>query len=473
MPENQRGQATLLGLVIIVLGLVSLLLLFNSGQLVREKTSLNNASDAAAYAAATVHARALNFGAYTNRALVANEIAVGQAISLQSWLGALNTYQEHAPGIVPIFCNWAAMWIQNAQVCMIPMVGLNSHQNSAFTGFAAPTALATVPTWDSMITASEAAQTVLASSQEVVFNQLRTSNIPRDVMLQVARANVVEPINNISIELVDEAAAAEQKALWLYQGRPVFYRYSDNERLHLTEALTRPVKNQDPFLGPRTWEASNLYADWGCWALAVSGQVSRRIRRGGGTELNGIDEWRAEDTISYYERRARIRRLSCRSSTVEIPVNGGGAMTGDSSSVPWNGNFSATATYVSGQQYQNSHTLPSFYDLTPALLTSDQPVTPRLFVKVTKPENTLRTTAGGTAVPQSVGRLEQFQASGQGNEMASASAAEAYFDDPNQAVGTTTIYDTMLSPYWVARLSSMTTRERAVLTGSQGGVVFP
>ena len=34
MPENQRGQATLLGLVIIVLGLVSLLLLFNSGQLV-------------------------------------------------------------------------------------------------------------------------------------------------------------------------------------------------------------------------------------------------------------------------------------------------------------------------------------------------------------------------------------------------------------------------------------------------------
>jgi hypothetical protein len=69
--------------------------------------------------------------------------------------------------------------------------------------------------------------------------------------------------------------------------------------------------------------------------------------------------------------------------------------------------------------------------------------------------------------------LEQFQASGQGNEMASASAAEAYFDDPNQAVGTTTIYDTMLSPYWVARLSSMTTRERAVLTGSQGGVVFP
>ncbi len=461
-----------MGLVIVVLGLVSLLLLFNSGQLVREKTSLNNASDAAAYAAATVHARALNFGAYTNRALVANEIAVGQAISLQSWLGSLNTYQTDGSTVLPIFCNWAGMWIKNPQVCMVPMLGLNSYQNEAFWPLATA-ASATESIWESMITLSEAAQTTLSGAQEIVFNQLRTSNIPRDVMLEVARANVVEPTNNLDIELVDEAAATEQKALWLYDGRSAFYRYSDNERLHLTEALTRPVKNLDPFLGPRTWEASNLFADWGCWALALSGQISRRIRRGGGTELVGVDEWRSEDTISYYERRARIRRFSCRSSTTEIPISGGGGMTGDSSSVSWNQNSGATSTFVEGRQYRNSHTLPSFYDLTPALLGANQAVTPRLFVKVTKPENNLRTTSGGTAVPQSINRLGQFQARGQGGEMASASAAEVYFDDPNQTPGGTTIYDTMLSPYWLARLSSMTARERAVLTGSQGGVVFP
>ena len=67
----------------------------NSGQMVTEKMRLTNAADAAAYSAGVVHARALNLDAYTNRAIVANQVAIAQTLSLVSW----GRY------FVDVFCN--------------------------------------------------------------------------------------------------------------------------------------------------------------------------------------------------------------------------------------------------------------------------------------------------------------------------------------------------------------------------------
>jgi hypothetical protein len=83
--DRQRGQALIYGLFILIGGLASLFFLFNTGQLTREKTKLTNTADAVAYAAGVLHARALNFDAYSNRALVANEVLVAQMVSLSSW----------------------------------------------------------------------------------------------------------------------------------------------------------------------------------------------------------------------------------------------------------------------------------------------------------------------------------------------------------------------------------------------------
>jgi hypothetical protein len=54
--------------------------------LVVEKTRAENAADAAAYSAALVQARALNFAAYTNRAIVANQVAIAQTLSLINYI---------------------------------------------------------------------------------------------------------------------------------------------------------------------------------------------------------------------------------------------------------------------------------------------------------------------------------------------------------------------------------------------------
>lgn len=62
---------------------VTVFLVFNSARTVNEKINLVNAADAAAYSGAQIAARQLNFMAYTNRAMVANEVAIGHMLSFQ------------------------------------------------------------------------------------------------------------------------------------------------------------------------------------------------------------------------------------------------------------------------------------------------------------------------------------------------------------------------------------------------------
>lgn len=81
-----RGQALILAVVALLVLCLGLIVLFNSGQAVTKKVELVNTADAAAYSAAVQQARAYNLIAYMNRASVANEVAVAQMVSWQSWM---------------------------------------------------------------------------------------------------------------------------------------------------------------------------------------------------------------------------------------------------------------------------------------------------------------------------------------------------------------------------------------------------
>ncbi len=83
--RRQRGQALLLLLPLLALLVLALLWVFDSGQVVSEKQRLVNATDAAALSAATWQARTLNFESYMTRAVIANEAAIAQSVSLRSW----------------------------------------------------------------------------------------------------------------------------------------------------------------------------------------------------------------------------------------------------------------------------------------------------------------------------------------------------------------------------------------------------
>ena len=64
---------------------LSLVFLYKAGKITSEKMQVQNAADAAAYSVSVTEARDLNFMAYTNRAMVANEVAIGQMVGMASW----------------------------------------------------------------------------------------------------------------------------------------------------------------------------------------------------------------------------------------------------------------------------------------------------------------------------------------------------------------------------------------------------
>ena len=82
---RQRGQSSVFVIVFLGITILSLIFLYKAGMLTTEKMELQNAADGVAYSVAILEARDLNFMAYTNRAMVANEVAIGQAVGLASW----------------------------------------------------------------------------------------------------------------------------------------------------------------------------------------------------------------------------------------------------------------------------------------------------------------------------------------------------------------------------------------------------
>ncbi len=118
---RQRGQSSVFVIVFLGITILSLIFLYKAGMLTNEKMEMQNAADGVAYSVAILEARDLNFMAYTNRAMVANEVAIGQAVGLASW-------PRHWEGVGHyhlILCGTRLEPIANALILLqaIPYVG--------------------------------------------------------------------------------------------------------------------------------------------------------------------------------------------------------------------------------------------------------------------------------------------------------------------------------------------------------------
>ena len=93
--KRQRGQAAVFVLLFIPVLLVAFYFIYKAGKITSDKMELQNAADAAAYSVSVVEARDLNFASYMNRAIVANEVAVGQMVGLASWAFHWRSYDDY------------------------------------------------------------------------------------------------------------------------------------------------------------------------------------------------------------------------------------------------------------------------------------------------------------------------------------------------------------------------------------------
>ncbi|WP_125880337.1 hypothetical protein [Pseudomonas sp. o96-267] len=106
---RQKGQAMVFGLLFIGIAAIALILMFNQGILTRDRVQVENAADAAAYSQAKLFARHQNLIAYTNRAIIANELSIGQVVALMSWSKRyaniprwVNSFPAYQIPIIPI-----------------------------------------------------------------------------------------------------------------------------------------------------------------------------------------------------------------------------------------------------------------------------------------------------------------------------------------------------------------------------------
>jgi hypothetical protein len=93
--NRQRGQAAVFVILFSAILLVGVFAMFKAGKLTNNKMQLQNAADAAAYSMSTVEARDLNFASYMNRAIVANEVAIGQFVGLASWAFHFKSFADY------------------------------------------------------------------------------------------------------------------------------------------------------------------------------------------------------------------------------------------------------------------------------------------------------------------------------------------------------------------------------------------
>ena len=117
--SSQRGQAAVFVMLFLAILLVSALALFKIGKITSNKMQLQNAADAAVYSMSTVEARDLNFAAYMNRAIVANEVAIGQFVGLASWAYHFKSFADYLDSYNQLFLSPLTLGASNAFVTPI------------------------------------------------------------------------------------------------------------------------------------------------------------------------------------------------------------------------------------------------------------------------------------------------------------------------------------------------------------------
>ncbi len=89
----KNGYASVLFLAVFAAVALAIFSLYDTGIVASERIRMQNTADNVAYSTATMVTRDMNIIAITNRAMVANQVAIGQMVALASWA---NMVQEFA-----------------------------------------------------------------------------------------------------------------------------------------------------------------------------------------------------------------------------------------------------------------------------------------------------------------------------------------------------------------------------------------
>lgn len=441
------GQALVLCLVLLFAGVLGLYMMFSTGQISSTRERLDNAADAAAWSAALWRARVMNYHAYSNRAIVAQEVAIAQAVTLTSWAKYFESLAVNASVLATPYPPVAAVLSMGADLAR---TGRELTEEAAA----------------EEVFARSAYKDLLSASQEILQRSIDTFGLGA-VAREVARAN--DP-RFFAFALPDEGEFERMTR-----------RYADGDRARLKALIEASL---DPFVaGPRGFDMRLWLLPSSCVGNLTAGfdkWVQQLHKRGGTAMAPGFDRWEAADTMSLHDWRPRFSFFGffrgC-NQTESLPLGwgaseafgsdadgvavGAGALLSNPGDVEHNRTAAQLAEAgIAGNGYSGFSSysgLNSVRELDFDGLANPAFPTSRVAVLARVDGTEVRT---ANRLDVGVGRLRLAE-NYAGGRLWSIGAAEVYFRRPSGAPERLE-YASLYSPYWQVRLSEPSAPQRAM-----------
>jgi hypothetical protein len=421
---RQRGQALLAGLGLVLVGAAMLVTLFGTGQVLGARQRLADAADAAAWSTGLWRARVLNFHAYSNRAILVNEVAIAQAATLLAWAKHFETLAANAALLGPLLPPAEPVLTGVAEAARLAR---EAAQLAAEIEIPARGA------------AGVGYKSILQTSQEIL--QLSAHGFGASmVAAEVARAN--DP--SFFAWTIPESGAHRWSR---------FTRRADgvDERRPFAELV---VASLDPFTsGPRS-------ADIRTPVPSPCLNLMRLRKRGATTLSESLDRWEAQDTLSFHLRT--LRGLGCREREA-LPLGWGAVEVGAAREglIETRGEVGINPAArelaaASMARFGSWGGIEGVRELDLDALDDRRfPVT-RVAVVARAPASAAATGAQRGLAAGRLAMPERFA----GERLWALAAAQVYFRRPPDAPARIE-YASLYNPYWQVRLAEPTPAERA------------
>ena len=427
---RQSGQALIFGMFLLVIVAVLTFYQFSTGQVTTARMRLVNATDAAAYSAGLWRARAFNYYAYSNRAIIFNEVAIAQTATLVSYAGfitqAVKNLETVSRVIPPL----------NAYLRAVERVVTNLNK------------------------ALRIMSAVEVAGRSAYIHALAVS---QDVIWGTTNGYVLNQLTNEVMKKTDEHFHGYLIRGTL--GEQMTRNHSDEDRSRLKDLVQRSLDEYSVNRG---------------LTLRILGTKDVLVWRGQ-TEMirdhdtNAMDRWQSYDTLSIHHRRWRHKRRTREAmplawSGVEIakdPKQSMDRLNGQASSQKHDNGRAYRLIDRSGFWSARAYLgLPAVRDLdenSKAMRENNRFPTDKVTViGVIQKKNTINT-ADQTGLGAGRLKLKDAFADFHGDAaMVAMSSAQVYFRRPpggNERVE----YASMYSPYWQVRLVGVDAHERGMV----------
>lgn len=409
------------GIFVLLGAAIATFYLFNTGQMTAEKTKLVNTADAVAYSAGVMHARALNFEAYTNRALLANEATIAQMVSIASWLEYSKEHIDRVPAMMCYYGSYTPIpvWLATERYALLCYAISNYPLGGEYAVEVADLAFNATHAGAIAVYAAEIAKKELKIMQATAATGLFLAR--GKLMREVADANYQDngSVSVDTVPLLDNWTS--------FDGGAFISKRSGNQRDRMRSVIF-DVVGRDGFVTKRAW------SDKSPWPCSIPiGEATRT----GATQLRNFDRWEANDDASYRVRELKLRGLSLRCRTTATYGLGSGSLRTSS---------------TEGQEWYYSG-VPEFYELSDAALDySAASGGPRLqfSIRVTRANGDTRT-SGNASLVKPTGRLDRFDSAAAGGVLAAVSTSEVFFERQREENGAVEL-GSLFNPYWQVHL---------------------